>query len=228
MGQSVIFRLISTVLVISLVLPAQLSASIFGEVAVALGGTYPQGSFVRYADPGFLINGRATIHVPHVEMFVGWVNVGYVSFANEDLETQGTVQGPSGTVTFPIIQKYSEDLLSLHLGVQLATTTKRAFLRPRAGIGVGVYGFNTDMTWEAVNADTTIEIAREELDSQTKFGWRGMIGIDIFVKSSFGVTSDFVYDHVFNLERVDGQAVADRSSRFHGFTVGIVYMFSVK
>ncbi len=201
------------------------AAGVFGEIAASVGGTYPQGSFVRYADPGLLLNLRATAHIPKVEVFVGWADFSFVDFTSEELETRGFIPTEGGTIEFPVTQSYSERMLAAHIGLQLATATQRAFFRPRAAIGIGIYNFSTDMSWDAELEDTTVQLAHEDLDSQTKFGWRGLVGVDFFITTQIGVTADFIYDHVLRLERVDGQQVAERTSRFHGFTVGLVYMF---
>jgi hypothetical protein len=122
-------------------------------------------------------------------------------------------------------ENYSEDLFTGHIGIQVASVTQRGAFRPRAGIGIGFYNFVTDLTWEADLPDTTIEIATQELDDQVKMGWRGIIGADFFFTPQFGASADFIYDHVFNVERVEGIEAVERTSRFTGFTIGFVYMF---
>jgi opacity protein-like surface antigen len=116
-----------------------------------------------------------------------------------------------------------------HIGLQVTSKTKRAFFRPRAALGIGIYGFSTETSWYEDLPDTSIKLAHENLDNQTSFGWRGLIGADFFIMPQWGATIDFVYDHVFELNQNEGLlGKADRTSRFHGFTVGIIYMFKTK
>jgi hypothetical protein len=205
-------------------------ARIFGELALGLGGTYPQGSFSRYADPGFMVSGRATLHVPKVELFAFWCDFSFVEFARETQETWAyheIINGPSYWT--PVEQTTVEDMYGGHFGLQLSSMTMRAFFRPRAAIGIGFYHFVNKTTWDEEFPDTTITIASEVHDSQTKFGWRGLVGVDFFIIPQFGITADFVYDHVFNLKQNDGpQSSAERTSRFHGFTVGLIFMFKAE
>ena len=199
------------------------NAAVFGEVAIALGGTYPQTTFTRYADAGLLINGRATIHIPNAEMFAGWIDIGFVEFRNDEHETEFTF---AGQVPMTVTQTTSESLFSSHIGLQLASMTKRAFLRPRAALGVGIYGFRNTTKWEWNLPDTSLTLAEETLDSQTKFGWRFTAGADFFFTTQIGMTADFVYDHVLGVRQIDGDTEAELTARFQGFTVGAVYMFS--
>jgi hypothetical protein len=205
------------------------SAGIFGELHLGLGGTFPQGTFARYADPGFIVDLRATIHIPAVEFIVGWLDFNYIMFARETVETNGSIISDTGMrITFPVNEKYAEDLFNGHVGIQLANPTQHGMFRPRAGIGLGFYNFVTDLTWEADLPDTTIEIATQDLDDQLRMGWRGIIGADFFFTPQFGASADFIYDHVFNVERIEGTEVVDRTSRFLGFTIGFVYMFQAE
>ncbi|MFH1755987.1 MAG: hypothetical protein ABIA59_09815 [Candidatus Latescibacterota bacterium] len=203
-------------------------AGVFGELHLGLGGTFPQGTYARYVDPGFVVDLRGTIHIPNAEFLAAWVDFNYIIFAQESIESEGKVTVGPITTYFPVMEKYSEELYTGHVGIQLASTTQRAAFRPRAGIGIGLYNFQTDLTWEAEFPDTTVKIANLDLDSQTCFGWRAIMGADFFFTPQFGASIDFLYDHVFNVERVEGTEEVERTSRFLGFTAGFVYMFKTE
>lgn len=112
------------------------------------------------------------------------------------------------------------------LGIMSATFSYAGvFGELHAGIGIGFYRFVTDLVWEAELADTTMEVARQVLDNQFCLGWRGVLGADFFFTPQFGASVDFLYDHVFDLKRIDGTEAVNKTSCFHGFTVGFVYMF---
>lgn len=224
MKRANLVRLATAAALAGLLLMSSANAAVFGEVSLSAGGTFPQGTFAKYADPGFLINFRATIHIPKAEFLSFWLDFGGAKFSSEELFTTGFIPGGP---TFDVTQTTSESMVAGHIGLQLGNTTKRAFFRPRAAWGIGLYGFSTDVTW-TIEADTTIPLDTENTDSQTKFGWRGTIGADLFISSQIGITADFVYDQVFGLNQTNSpQTVRDEkiTSRFHGFSIGIVYMF---
>lgn len=203
-------------------------AGAFGEIAVSVGGTYPQGSFTRYADAGVLINIRATIHAPVVEFASTWVDISIVPFSRDVQQTFSVTEIFNGpTIIRPVEQITSKTMIAAHIGLQIANPTRRGFFRPRVALGIGLYNFQTDVTWEEeINDSTTITLASEDIDTQNSFGWRGMIGADFFVSPQLGFTTDFVYDQVFNLRQEEGPDDGRKlTSRFHGFSVGVVFMF---
>lgn len=212
-------------------LPAEsIRAGVFGEVAASVGGIYPQGSFTRYADPGFMGNARATIHIPSVEFMVGWFDFAFTQFSSETVETSRVLYDFDNGVTIrrPVDQTTKETMFALHLGGQISSASRRAFIRPRAGLGIGLYHFRNTISWTEQDADTTVTLASESLDRQTSFGWRALLGVDLFFTDQWGGTVDFIYDHVFELNQQDGpSANADLTSRFQGFSVGVIYMFAV-
>ncbi len=219
-------RIWATVLAVGICLVSSVSAGVFGEVAVAAGGTWPQGDFTRYADVGFQLSGRATIHIPHVELFSGWVGFSFSQFSRD---TRSTTAYIPGGPSVPVDQTTSESAVSGFIGIQVSTITQRAVFRPRAAIGLGVYGFTTTTAWTFDTQDTTIELDSQRDDSQTCLGWHGMIGSDFFVTTNVGISADFIYDHVLGLNQTETplpKDQADLTSRFLGFSVGVVYMFS--
>ena len=220
--------LLLLVLTFALLPSSNIQAGVFGEVALSIGGTFPQGTFTRYADEGLLINLRATIHAPVVEFISFWGDFSGVPFSSESFDTQSFTYIDGGpTIVRSVRQDITETMIAGHLGLQLSNPTRRAFIRPRAALGIGLYNFSHVTTWtESIDDTTEVVLADETLDSQTSFGWRGLVGIDFFVTTELGCTVDFVYDHVFALNQTDGpDADAKLTSRFHGFTIGIVYMF---
>ena len=218
--------LLAMTLVFSLTAPGNTETGVFGELHLGLGGCFPQGTYTRYADPGLIVDLRATLHLPYIDMFAGWIDFNVIPFRRENLETEGKIESGGFLITFPVRQTYSENLYTGHIGLQLANPTQRGFFRPRAGVGIGIYNFQTDMKWEAELPDTLLEIAQMELDGQVRFGWRGIAGVDLFFKPNLGLSGDFIYDHVFDVERVEGDHTVNRTSRFYGFTIGVVFMFS--
>ncbi|MCK5124637.1 MAG: hypothetical protein KAR42_00130 [candidate division Zixibacteria bacterium] len=202
-------------------------AGAFGEAALSGGIIYPQGTFNRYADQGGVINFRITIHIPQVEMFAGWFDFGLGRFSRDEFETYKKTEIPNGPTFYdPITQITSEDMVTSHIGLQLASMTRKAFFRPRAALGFGLYGFSHKIEWTEEDGDSTVAIATESLHHKTCWGWRAVIGADLFFTPQWGASFDVVYDHVFNLRQKETMDVFSKNtSRFNGFTVGIVYMF---
>lgn len=203
-------------------------AGAFGEIAVSVGGTYPQGSFTRYADAGVLINVRATIHTPILEFISTWMDFSVVPFSRDVQQTFSITEILNGpTIIRPVEQITSKTMIAAHIGLQIANPTRKGFFRPRVAIGIGLYNFQTDITWEEeINDSTTVTLASEDIDTQTSFGWRGMLGADFFVSPKVGFTTDFVYDQVFGLRHEEGPDAGNKlTSRFQGFSIGIVFMF---
>ncbi len=221
--------LLTLALATALALPAKpANAGVFGEVALSLGGTYPQGGFTRYADAGVLFNLRATIHTPVLEFVSTWVDISVVPFSRDVQQTFIVEQIVGGPTLFrPVEQVTSETMVAGHIGLQIANPTRRGLFRPRAALGIGLYSFQTDIVWtEELSDGTTTTLASEDIDTQTSFGWRGMLGADFFVSPQVGFTMDFVYDQVFNLRQEEGPDAGNKlTARFQGFSVGVVYMF---
>ncbi|MCP4569424.1 MAG: hypothetical protein GY841_17755, partial [FCB group bacterium] len=164
----------------------------------------------------------------NVEMFVVWADFGFAHFKSETVETKRIlyeiIDGP--TVYRAVDQTTSENMVTGHIGLQLASMTKRAFFRPRVALGIGFFSFDNTISWTEQDADTTVVLTSETLDKQNCFGWRALIGADFFFTPQIGATFDLVYDHVFNLKQTESPDVATRrTSRFNGITVGIIYMF---
>lgn len=232
-------RKIPFIVILILIAGSNLSlAGAFGEVALSVGGIFPQGSFTRYADPGGMLNLRGTVHIPDMEMIVAWADFGFAQFSRDEFETYKKVEILGGPDPFyvPITQITSEDMFTGHIGLQLASMTRRAMLRPRAALGIGFYVFSHDIEWKEDIGDTTVVIASETLDSKTCWGWRATVGLDMFFSPQWGASFEMVYDHVFDLRQNEGidetsdsrsryTDVQDRTSRFNGFTIGVIYMF---
>jgi opacity protein-like surface antigen len=215
---------LSAVLAFVLAGLSSVPASGYGELSGGIGGTWPQGSFAAYGDPGprFLL--RAEAEIPGVPALAGWISVDYAIFSSETFDTEAT----TGDIDIPLEQTNEQDALSIHAGIQLGSSSHKAFFRPRVGVGVGFYYFSTDVElrhkgWTSEDEDNLIY--REVLDSQFRFGWRGVVGADFYPTSKWGLFFEAVYDHVFDLNQIEGDEEAERTSRFQGFTMGVVFPF---
>jgi hypothetical protein len=102
------------IIILILIAGSNLSlAGAFGEVAISAGGIFPQGSFTRYADPGGMLNIRGTVHIPNMEMFVGWADFGFAQFARDEFETYKKTEIMGGPTFYETItQVTSEEPLS--------------------------------------------------------------------------------------------------------------------
>lgn len=190
------------------------------ELILTIGGVSPLGNFSRYAEVGFMGAARVTCHPEHPGSLALFLNVAGMAFSSEDegfvLEGQGISM--QGTKT---VDQYAA---ALHLGFQIGSGSRRSFFRPRLAIGPGMYLFNTETSWRIDGDD---EDLREENEWQTRFGWRGILGTDLFISTQWAITIDFTYDYVWNLHHlleIDelGRAHSvSKSARFEGIMIGV-------
>jgi hypothetical protein len=199
-------------------------ASAGGEVTLGIGGTWPQGEFAAYGDPGPRFMARVEAEIPNFPAVAGWISVDYTIFSSEVFDTEATV----GDIAIPLEQTNEQGALAILAGVQLGSSSHSAFFRPRAAVGAGFYYFSTDI--ELRRRDWTPEgdddlIYREVLDSQFRFGWRATVGADFYATPKWGLFFEAVYDHVLDLNQIDGEVQEERTSQFQGFTMGVVIPF---
>ena len=199
------------------------SARVFGDVTLGAGGTWPQGSFAAYGDPGPQGMLRVTVQIPQIRTLMGWWDATFTHFSTETTPVEIEYLGR----TFPADQNTSQDCLAFHLGLQVGNHTRRGFFRPHAGLGMGLYFFFTDVSLKEVRIGGEDEevFSSDVTDSQELLGWRGQIGSDFFFTPKWGLTFDLLYDHVWNLNRKEGDTRERQTSRFQGFTVGVVVPF---
>ncbi|MEW5702486.1 MAG: outer membrane beta-barrel protein [Candidatus Zixiibacteriota bacterium] len=198
--------------------PAQATA--FGDLTLGIGGMWPQGSLTQYSDPGpnFLL--RANYQIPQLRTVMLWGDVNATLFSSE---TQRAYIDVYGGRDIPVDQNTSQYAVSFHLGLQTGNPSRLGLFRPRAAIGIGIYVFATDVNWKGMNQDDPI--AEETTDSQGRFGWRGLLGSDFFFSPKWGIAVDLLYDQVWRLNQTEGKESAHLTSRFQGFSIGVVIPF---
>ncbi len=224
MGDNMSFRITRFVLTFGFVLMTAISlqAQTPGEVGFSLGGVVPQGDFGTYADAGPTGHIRASFHIPQAQMFSGYVDICGALFSSETEEIDVWVQGFGTYAAEKTLSQYS---VSLHAGLQIGSDTRRGALRPRAAIAPGIYIFNTQTDVTIIGED---ESTLDENDTQAKFGVRGVVGTDVFFSTKWGLSFEFVYDHVTGLHdsyEYDSEGrlqEVSQSARFHSFMVGLV------
>jgi hypothetical protein len=187
-----------------------------------VGGAWPQGSFAEYGDPGFTVLARAGLELPKFRALSGWIGVSFVNFGGDSFETETSAWGP-------VEQSTNQQAFAVHIGAQLGAeihdpSDKSFFFRPRAAAGVGVYFFRSTLKLERIDAEPDEEpLYSETLDSQSCFGWRSVAGVDCFVTQRWGVSIELFYDHVFELNRVEGDEESHRASTYQGVALGVVF-----
>ena len=198
------------------------AAAPLGQFGVGGGAVWPQQEFASYSDPGPFFLVRADIRIPDFPAGAGWFDLNYTQFMCEEIDTEIEL----GEYTFDVVQRTTQNCLAAHAGLQIGSSSQHAFFRPRVGAGLGVYHF-----WTAIELRQDDwpggdeEFLRETLDSHTKLGWRGIAGADFYFAHSWGISADFVYDEVWGLERVEGDASTDETATFYGFYLGVVIAY---
>ena len=217
-------RPISTVLALLLLLPvsAATAADIQGDGALSVGASEPEGNFTHYAETGLTGIGRLSIHFPGAGMFSAWTTLTGALFDSESSDVDVFVDGYRTSAE----RTTTESGFALHGGLQLGSSTRRGFLRPRGAFGIGIWMFNTSLTYTMSGQE---EPFIGESDTDWKFGWRANGGLDLFFRTSWGIALDVAYDHVFDMEHrivVDDNGDSwdlSQPARYLTVTVGAVW-----
>jgi hypothetical protein len=188
------------------------------DVTAELGAVFPDGSLSRYASDGFALGLRGLWHVPGTEVLGLWGDVGFNIFSSESRRVSIPV---NGGIDIPVEQKTEASGFSFHVGGALTPGSRRSFFRPRLGAGIGAYSLSTDNSWKGTNNDEPF--AETTVDSDWGWGWRGLVGADLFFGRSWGVAIDYVVDQVYDLDKTDGGETDDSPSSFDSILVGVTF-----
>ena len=189
---------------------------------IILGGfSAPRGTFSRYADGGLGITVRATYHPRPVRAVGFWSDLNYIWFGSDRLTVEFDEAGYEPTAD----QKVTEQAISFHVGAQLGSKSGRAFFRPRAAIGPGLYIFYTTSAITAEDAFGDEEEFNQLEETFVRFGWRIILGADLYTKSRFAIAVELVYDHVHRLDQPEGFDSSSRTTRFTGVFGGVTLSY---
>lgn len=111
-----------------------------------------------------------------------------------------------------------ESNAAFHVGMQIANPSRKAFFRPRVGLGLGVYYF-----WTELNLVGDVIESHDILEKQLRFGWRGSVGADFYFTRKLGISLEYIYDWVMDLDQgIRGQAIHDGGA-FVSWNFGMVF-----
>lgn len=187
--------------------------------AALIGGSAPQGSFSRYAGGGLGVTVRAVYHTMPAPMIGFWGDINYIWFSSDRSVIPYDEIGYHSTA----VQEIDEQDISLHIGAQLGSNSRKAFFRPRAALGPGLYVFYTSSTVTAspwVGEDEEFSAIEEAF---VRFGWRIVLGTNLFITPRYGVAIDLVYDHVYKLDHPEGFHAPRLTTRFNGLYLGMAF-----
>ena len=112
----------------------------------------------------------------------------------------------------------AESNAAFHVGMQIANPSRKAFFRPRVGLGLGAYYF-----WTELNFTGDVIESYNIQDSQLRFGWRGSIGADFYFTRKLGINLEYIYDWVMDLDQgTPGQVIHDGGG-FVSWNFGMVF-----
>ena len=194
-----------------------------GDVTIGLGYSAPQGTFTRYADVGFHALLRVNFRAQEQFPLSFWLGLTYTHFSTEDSRVY---------VEFPDLydpyygeakELLKEKAYAVLFGVQLGNPTRRAFFRPRASFGVGLYVFATTVKYIALDWRDDEELWGYTDEILGRFGWRGVLGADFFFTPKWGIAVDLHYDHVLRLNLTAATESRNVTARFQGIAVGVVF-----
>jgi len=204
--------------------PSSYAQGVIGELSLRGGAIFPQGDYARYTDEGGGAVVRMNIHVTEAQPISAFFEIGGNFYRDNETPTFYTADN----IAVPAKKNESEYNLSLNLGIQFGTGSRHGFLRPRVSIGPGLYFFNTQTTYRPLDYDESL---LENNDSQLRVGWRAAVGTGLFFSPKWGISFDFVYDHVVSLHRAldaDEHGRVDtvsRPGRFQSYMIGIIIPF---
>ncbi len=208
-----------------LIVESQIHSQTIGELGLTIGGIYPQGNYVKYAEPGFNATIRGNFRISGFEATSIWVDFNFSEFSRQTTD----IDIIAGSFIVPGVQTISEQAFSFHTGLQLGSQTRRGFFRPRAAIGPGLFIFTTKTS---VKQEGATEDLASDADTQVKFGWRGVVGAEFFFTTKWGITVEFLYDHVLNLNRTlefdqatNALVRTGQAARFNSYMIGVVFPF---
>jgi hypothetical protein len=181
---------------------AELAEIPVGDIAFSAGGTDPLGSFGLFAGSGPAFSVRSSLNNETVPNLQVWADLALSIFGTE----ARAVDVPLGPGVIAFATEESEKLVvSLHLGPQIGSASRIAFLRPRAGVGPGFYLF-------VETVRTTLAGESEPFDVSTtvngRFGWRWYGGVDLFFTPRMGMAVDYTYDQAWNFQSARYQSVS--------------------
>jgi hypothetical protein len=212
---------------VSLASQAQAGPSV-GELNLALGARFPQGSFTDWADDGGSAWARINVRPFRSRAFSVWVDGDLTLFG---FSSEPVVAIVDDTLVLPAQQDITQTSFSLHTGLQMGSKSTKAFFRPRAAIAPGIYFYNVNTSVRLL--DTEEAFLSDDL-LQVRFGWRAVAGTDLFFTHSWGLSLDFTYEAVWNVHHVapsdaQGQSSSvDETARYIGFMVGLTIPINVE
>jgi len=203
--------------------PSDGGSSVIGEGGLAIGVKTPLDNIKYFGEDGLTGWVHANIHLNSLPVVSFTMLAGGTFFSSQS----EPVFVSGGGTTFPAKRTTSHYELSLNIGPQLGASTRTGFFRPRIAVAPGIYAFNTDESVRLVDDDEDL-ISEDE--TQVRFGWKGVVGADLFVSRGWAISVDFVYDAIWNLdyvESVDSTGATSNTGvgRYAGFLVGVTIPF---
>jgi len=211
------------ILLLGLVLSAGSASAqnVVGEFTLGAGVAIPSGNYQAFTEDGFRLYARITPRIPFIKAVGGWFDLDVAIFSEDHDDVDFNIGGFDRTAERTV----GEYAVSLHIGTQLGSDTRRGFIRPRVGAGLGLYTFWTNTSIKMPDSDENIV---DEAVGQMRPGWRAIAGIDFFKGRQYGVAVELVHDQVWNFRREvqleeNGPTIeTHQSARFWGITVGLV------
>lgn len=181
----------------------------FTHGTLTLGVVSPQGEGLQYGSTGWGLDLRLVPRIAMPGPTVLWTDLGFNIYPGTD--STGVVTYGGSEITARSQLEWS---IHMHAGLQVGSRSRRAALRPRFGLGPGLYYFGIDEIID--NRDVHFQ----EFNYQIRAGWRAILGLDIGNPRGTALNLEVVYDHVWNLDQLPGGFGAEGGGRFLTFRVG--------
>ena len=190
-----------------------------GDLTMSLGYSAPQGTFTRYASTGFHALLRVSFPAQDKAPISFWFGFAFTHFSRQESTVYVEYTSHDYSYYGPAREVLEEDAFALHVGLQLGNPTRRAFFRPRASLGVGLYVFSTTVKYFEPDWPDDYELGGYTDQLLGRFGWRGVVGADFFFTPKWGLSLDLHYDHVLRLNLSEATESKNITARFQGIAV---------
>ena len=184
------------------------------EGTLTFGVVSPRGEGLQYGKTGWGLDLRLVPRITLPGPTILWSDLGFNTYPGTDSTAVVMYRGSD------IRAERSELEWSIHMhaGLQVGSRSRRAAVRPRFGLGPGLYYFGTDETFD--NGD--VDFSRK-FNHQFRAGWRAILGVDVGNPRGTALNLEVVYDHVWNLNQLPGGFGAEGGGRFLTFRVGAMF-----
>lgn len=197
----------------------------FDDVSFNLGTAIPQNTYYTYTSNGIYGHVRGIDYIGNSNHLSLWADFNGIYFR----QTEQVVYLEEFPYAGDAVIRSSEYSMAVHTGIQFGINNREKPLRPKIGLGIGYYYFNTYIRfWEIAEDPDNSAPFFSENNSQFIFGWRLFTGLDLRLSDKTAFTIDMTIDHLDNLKQnitySDGETLptSGKTAYFYNISLGVL------